>query len=65
MIDANTMAPGLRTSSEDGNSETLKPTQVAQAHVSRKSQRLTHERVTRCVTRCQVTKGTVENLNTL
>ena len=26
--------------------------QVAQAHVSRKSQRLIHERVTRCVTRC-------------
>ena len=34
--------------------------QAAQAHVSRKSQRLIHERVTRCVTR-----GTVENLNTL
>ena len=26
--------------------------QAAQAHVSRKSQRLIHERVTRCVTRC-------------
>ena len=26
--------------------------QVAQAYVSRKSQRLIHERVTRCVTRC-------------
>ena len=26
--------------------------QVAQPHVSRKSQRLIHERVTRCVTRC-------------
>ena len=25
---------------------------AAQAHVSRKSQRLIHERVTRCVTRC-------------
>ena len=26
--------------------------QAAQAHISRKSQRLIHERVTRCVTRC-------------
>ena len=26
--------------------------QAAQAHVSRKSQRLIHERVTRCVTQC-------------
>ena len=26
--------------------------QESQAHVSRKSQRLIHERVTRCVTRC-------------
>ena len=34
--------------------------QAPQAHVSRKSQRLIHERITRCVTR-----GTVENLNTL
>ena len=34
--------------------------QAAQAHASRKNQRLIHERVTRCVTR-----GTVENLNTL
>ena len=39
--------------------------QAAQAHVSRKSQRLIHERVTRCVTRCSVTRGTVEYLNTL
>ena len=37
--------------------------QAAQAHVS-KSQRWIHERVTRCVTRCLVTGGTVENLNT-
>ena len=29
---------------------------ASQAHVSRKSQRLIHERVTRCVTRCKVTK---------
>ena len=34
--------------------------QAAQAHASRKNQRLTHERFTRSVTR-----GTVENLNTL
>ena len=39
--------------------------QAAQAHVSRKSQRLIHENVTRCVTWCYVTIGTVENLNTL
>ena len=39
--------------------------QAAHAHVSRKRQRLIPESVTRCVTRCLVTKGTVENLNTL
>ena len=33
-----------------------------QAHVSRKSKRLIHESVTRCVTRCQVTRGTVEHV---
>ena len=43
----------------------LKAPQAAQAHVSRKSQRWIHERFTRCVTRCWVTGGTVENLNTL
>ena len=32
--------------------ETAQQAQAAQAHVSRKSQRLIHERVTRCVTRC-------------
>ena len=32
--------------------ETAQQAQVAQAHVSRKSQRLIHERVTRYVTRC-------------
>ena len=37
--------------------------QAAQAHASRKSQRLIHERVTRCVTWYQDTRGTVENLN--
>ena len=30
----------------------LKQPQMAQAHVSRKSKRLIHESVTRCVTRC-------------
>ena len=40
--------------------------QAAQAHVLRKANdRLIHESVTRCVTRCWVTRGTVENLNTL
>ena len=39
--------------------------QANQAHVSRKSHRSIHERVTRCVTRCSVTRGTVENLNTV
>ena len=39
--------------------------QAAQAHVSRKSHRLVHESVMRCVIRCYVTRGAVENLNTL
>ena len=39
--------------------------QAAQAHASTKSQWLIHERVTRSVTQCWVTRGTVENLNTL
>ena len=30
--------------------------QAAQAHASRKKQRLIHERVMRCVTRCSVTR---------
>ena len=39
--------------------------QAVQVHVSRKSQRLIYESVTRCVARCEVTRGTVENLNML
>ena len=36
--------------------------QASRAHVMRKSKRLIHESVTRCVTRCYVTRGNVENL---
>ena len=39
--------------------------QATQGHVSRKSQRVIHERVTRCVTQSKLCLGTVENLNTL
>ena len=39
--------------------------QASKAYVSRKSERLFHESVTRCVTRCYVSRGTVENLNAL
>ena len=39
--------------------------QASKAHVSRKSERLIHESVTRCVTRCYVSRGTVENFNAL
>ena len=35
-----------------GEKQRLLDSQAAQAHVSRKSQRLIPERVTRCVTRC-------------
>ena len=37
----------------------LMKTQVSQTHVSRKRERLIHECVTRCVTQCEVTRGTV------
>ena len=40
--------------------------QSSQAHVPRKSNDFEiNERVTRCVTRCLVTRGTVENLNSI
>ena len=40
-------------------------TQADQAHVSRKSKRLTRESVMRCLTRCYLMRETVENLNKL
>ena len=39
--------------------------QASKAHVTRKSERLIHESVARCVTRCYVSLGTVENFNAL